>query len=54
MAHPNDSKPVKKQYKLLEIREEICPWEGKPLKDLTNEQIDANVDAYDDELKQKR
>ena len=43
----------KPRYELKKLRELICPWEGKPFKDLTNEEIDANVDAYDPELKQQ-
>lgn len=48
-----EPKQVKKRWTLLELREVVCPWEGKPFKDLTNDQLDANVDAYDEETKQK-
>lgn len=48
-----EPKPKETQYNLKELRLIWCPWSGKQFADMTNDEIDANVDAYDPVLRDK-
>lgn len=48
-----EPKPRETQYNLKDLRLIWCPWSGKQFADMTNDEIDANVDAYNPELREK-
>ena len=52
-APVEEKKEVKEAYSLKELRLTRCIWSGKEWADMTSEEIDANVDAYDEETRKK-
>jgi len=48
-----EPKPKETKYNLKDLRLTYCPWSGKQFADMSNDEIDANVDAYNPELREK-
>lgn len=48
-----EPKKPEKIFTSTELRSTICPWSGKRFADMESDEIDSNVDAYSDELKEK-